>query len=122
MQKILLVDDEPLNLKLIAAYLYGEPYELLNASNALQAIKILEETHDIKLILLDLMMPDMNGLEFAKVLKRNVAWQNIPIIMQTAAAEKDKVDDCIKHGIKHFLIKPFEQMQLIELSRSILNG
>lgn len=112
MLKILVVDDEPLNNKLILAYLSDHPYEVVCATSAEEAYTKLQAEH-FDLILLDRMMPDMDGLEFADKLKHNPTLSSIPIILQTAAAEKIKLAEGFEAGIVDIITKPFDECDLI---------
>lgn len=122
MQTILVVDDELLNLKLISAYLEDYPYNIIAADSATNAWKLLHEPgYKFDLILLDRMMPDMDGIELVKKIKQEPDLSSIPIIMQSAAAEQSKIDEVLKSGVAHYITKPFDEEQLAKLVNSVLS-
>lgn len=104
---VLIVDDTTANLQLLAAIL-GEEYIVKIANNGIRAIEIAKESDFIDLILLDIMMPELDGYEVCKILKNNPKTSEIPIIFVTA---KDEVSDQIKGfnlGAVDYIVKPFE--------------
>lgn len=120
MHTILLVDDEPLNLKLIDAYLDGLPFVLIKSHSADEALQLLDGNLSIDLILVDRMMPDMDGTELCLKIKENPKLASIPIIMQSASAEESKITEGLKCGIIHYITKPFDQETLLNaISESI---
>lgn len=118
-QKILCVDDELFNLKLLEAILTPDGYELIFASNGMEAMKkVMEERID--LILLDVMMPEMNGFEVCKWIKGNERLRNIPIIMLTALTSKEDRIKGIEVGAEEFLSKPFQREEVLARIRMLL--
>ncbi|MBI5605349.1 MAG: response regulator [Deltaproteobacteria bacterium] len=117
--KILIVDDEPLNIKLLEAKLPREKYEVLKALSGKQAIEIAgAESPD--LILLDIMMPEMNGFEVTRWLKKNPETERIPIIQVTALdGSEDKVMG-LEAGADEFLNKPVNTAELLARINSLL--
>lgn len=120
MYNILVIDDEPLNIKLIAAYLEDYPYTIVTANGATDAWELLQGDNHFDLILLDRMMPDVDGLELAKNIREDAKLKSIPIIMQTAAAEKSQIDEGLQSGILHYITKPYDEEALNALIRTIL--
>jgi CheY-like chemotaxis protein len=120
MNNILVIDDEPLNIKLIKAFLEDYPYNVISANNGADGLEILHGPIQIDLILLDRMMPEIDGLELAKLIKKDPALKNIPIIMQTAAAEKYQVIEGMQAGILHYITKPFDEEDLTCLIHTLL--
>ncbi|NET72504.1 MAG: response regulator, partial [Sphaerospermopsis sp. SIO1G2] len=103
--QILIIDDEPDNFDVIDALLDREGYQLSYVSNAQQALTLLKVfLPDV--ILLDVMMPQMNGIEFCQQFKSNSQWQHIPIIMVTALNSKEDLSQCISVGADDFISKP----------------
>lgn len=116
--KILVIDDEPVNRDLIETYLEErEDYELINAVDGVEGWDILKSQADeIDLILLDRMMPNMNGMEFIqKVNEEGLELKRIPIIMQTAAAEKEQIAEGIAAGVYYYLTKPYSEEVLLSV-------
>jgi CheY-like chemotaxis protein len=120
---ILVVDDEETNLQILETYLTDAGYEVVTAENGAQAWDFIKLFGDgVALILLDRMMPVMNGIEFMKLLKGHRLYSDIPVIMQTAAALKEQVIECKNSGIYHYLRKPFEEERLLQLVAEALSG
>ena len=122
-KKIMIVDDEPdqiLTVKLILTDLSDE-YETIGANSGMQCLELLKNNQIPDLILLDIMMPEMNGWDVAAELKKNPNWNDIPIIFLTA-----KTDSFSKTfgGIvsTDYITKPFESIELEERVNKALNG
>ena len=110
---ILVVDDEPSNLELLEKILQQSKHTVFTAVNAKGAIDILsDKSTDIDLILLDLIMPGMNGMELLQKLKSDSHTFHIPVIMQSALDELDTIVECITLGADDFLMKPINQVLL----------
>ena len=117
--KILIVDDDPLNIKLLAAKLPDEKYKTIEACNGAEAIeKALKESPD--LILLDIMMPEMDGYEVTKRLKDNPATREIPIILITALDNRDDKVKGLEAGAEEFLNKPINTTELLARIQSMV--
>ncbi|MDJ0896461.1 MAG: adenylate/guanylate cyclase domain-containing protein [Alphaproteobacteria bacterium] len=108
---ILIVDDEPLNLDLLEQELEQFGCRIMLASDGREALAHLE-TAMPDAILLDLLMPNLDGYETLKVLKANPAWRHIPIIMVSAVDDIENVIRCIEIGAEDFLPKPFDPVLL----------
>lgn len=105
--KILIVDDTPKNIQLAANVLKSEPeYSVLYATNGPDALQILEEK-EIHLILLDIMMPEMDGYEVAKRVQENPKTIEIPIIFLSANSDAKSIDLGFQSGGSDYLTKPF---------------
>ena len=119
MPKILVVDDEPDVLELVGFNLKAAGFTVLTAEDGAQALK--RARQDLPdLILLDVMLPDVDGLEACRVLRREAATSNIPIIMLTArAAEVDRVLG-LELGADDYVTKPFSPRELVLRIRKLL--
>ncbi|HPH96391.1 MAG TPA: response regulator [Anaerolineaceae bacterium] len=120
MNTILVVDDERFNRALLTASLKQQGYDVLTAENGLQALEVIQAT-PIDIVLLDLMMPGMDGFEVLKRLKSNPQLRHIPIIVVSAMDEMDTVVSCIEMGATDHLPKPFNPTLLGARVRSSLN-
>lgn len=109
--KILVVDDNASNRELLRRRLEREGHQAIEARSGRLALQILE-TEEIDLILLDLMMPDMNGLQVLERLKTHERLRDIPVIMISGLQETDSVIRCIEAGAEDYLPKPFDQVLL----------
>ncbi|MFO1242241.1 MAG: response regulator [Rickettsiales bacterium] len=123
MTKILAVDDEEFNLDILVEYLEAESYTVVQATNGQEAWKKLEENPDVAVILLDRMMPVMDGMAFNAKIKDDKRFKDIPVIMQTAAAAQHEVEEGIKAGVFYYLTKPYRREMMMGIVRSaILHG
>lgn len=118
--KILVVDDDPLILKIISRMLESESYELVFAKNGIEALTMLRKMRP-DLILLDFVMPDMDGLETLQRLKNMPHLVSVPVIMVTGKSEGDVVVNSIKAGARSFMVKPFNQNTLITKITQVLH-
>ena len=109
--KILVVDDEPLNLRLVENHLEGMNYELLFYQDGNQALESLN-LDDPDLILLDLMMPGVDGYEVIKVIRSNYLQSQLPIIVITANQQEHVTRKSIQLGANDYLIKPYSAEEL----------
>ncbi len=117
--KVLVVDDEPDALELIDYNLKGAGYQVFTAANGTRALE-LAQRHLPDLIILDLMLPEIDGIEVCKILRRNTETQDIPIIMLTAKA--DEIDRVIglEVGADDYVTKPFSPRELTLRVKNIL--
>ncbi len=114
--RILIVDDDDLNLDVLIECLKDEPYELVQAHDGVQALDLLR--HDRKgfeAMVLDRMMPGMNGLEVMTQLKADENFKWIPVVMQTSAASPSEICEGMEAGVFFYLTKPFDQNVLIRM-------
>ena len=118
MKKILAVDDEALNLEIIQDILEMADYQVLTALDGQQALNILAENEDISVIVLDRMMPVMNGMQFMEIVKKEEKYNDIPVIMQTAAASQKEVLEGINAGVYYYLTKPYDAELLLSIVRA----
>jgi len=113
---ILAVDDEPYNLEILAELLEDEGFEVDLAENGSQALKLLNDNpYRYHTVLLDRMMPDVDGLELLKTMKSRPDLRFIPVIMQTAKATKQDIQDGLDNGVIYYLTKPFERAMLSKI-------
>ncbi len=118
-EKVLLVDDDLDTLRLVGLMLQRQGYEILQASNGLQALELAQnEAPD--LILLDVMMPDMDGYEVSRRLRANPATAHLPIIMFTAKAQVDDKVMGFEAGADGYLTKPTQPRELFAQMKAIL--
>jgi len=118
---LLIVDDEPLNRDILQHYLEEEAYEITEAGDGDEALEILNSSPDkFDAVLLDRMMPNINGIEVLKIMKQDPLLSNIPVILQTARSTKDDIKIGIDAGAYFYLTKPFEEEVLISIVRSAI--
>ena len=115
-RKILAVDDDPTIRGLVSHILANEGYEVILAENgALGVAKLLEEnfTDDLYLILMDVMMPELTGLQALTRIKEDNLAPQVPVIMLTAEAKSDDVMAGYNKGADYYITKPFTRQQLM---------
>ena len=118
-QKILVVDDEPDALELIEFNLRAAGFDVLTAADGAEALKKVKQNPPA-LVLLDLMLPEVDGLEICKILRRDPATAGVPVIMVTAkAAEIDRVLG-LELGADDYVTKPFSPRELVLRVKSVL--
>lgn len=118
---VLVVDDDEFQSKIVAHILEAENYHLLFAVNGFEALGLLRRTRP-DLILMDVMMLDMDGVEATRRLKAVPQFAGIPVIMLTGKSEKNVVTESLKAGATGFLVKPFDRDTLITKVKQALNG
>jgi len=116
---ILIVDDEPDNFDVIETLLSVQGYHLYYASNGQEALSILD-TVNPDLILLDVMMPGLNGIEVCKKIKADLHWKTVPVIMVTALSSKEDLALCLEAGADDFISKPVNRLELCARVKSML--
>ncbi len=117
---ILVVDDLPFNLEVLEGILYREGYRVLPASDATEALAIIEKS-SVDLAVLDVMMPGMNGFDLCRKLKSISGKRFFPVILVTALNELEDKIKGIESGADDFLTKPFHTVELVTKIRSLLN-
>ena len=118
--KVLAVDDEAFNLDLMEHHLGRAGYQVERADDGVIALQKLEEDPGIDLIVLDRMMPNLGGMEVLRRMKADARFQDIPVVMQTAAAAADHVSEGIKAGAYYYLTKPYKGTTLLGIVRAAL--
>lgn len=117
---ILAVDDDLINLKLLKSMLMKNPdiKEVLEAKDGADAVAYIKSRDDISLVLLDIIMPIMNGLEVLKVVRSDENIEQIPIIVLTT--DETKKTEALELGANSFLMKPIRSNELKERMESLL--
>lgn len=113
MQKILVIDDEKNILKSIVMYLEGHEYSVQAISNGLDGIKSAKEFLP-DLILLDLVLPDIDGYTVCKTIKESLETEKIPIVIMSAKSQQVDIDKAFDVGALDYIMKPFEPQKLLE--------
>lgn len=114
-KKILLVDDDVRNVFSLTSVLEMAGCEVLFAENGLESLKMLDENNDINLVLMDIMMPEMDGYEAIQHIRAKTQFKDLPIIALTAKAMKEDREKCLMIGASDYIAKPVEPDQLISL-------
>lgn len=116
---ILVIDDEPDNFDVIETLLHGAGYQLNYAPSGQKAISCLPSFQP-DVILLDVMMPDLDGIQVCQQIKANPQWQAVPIIMITALTAKEDLAQCLAAGADDFISKPVNGLELRARVNSML--
>ena len=115
--KILIVDDIPINIQMAMNILKDEGYKMYYAKSGEMALKLIDE-NDFDLILLDIMMPEMNGFEVCLKLKSNDKTKNIPIIFLSGKDSSMDIEKAYEVGGIDYVVKPFITIELITKVKS----
>lgn len=121
MRTILIVDDDEINLKMAEFILQssGDGYYVVKAESGLKCLEYLAE-HSVDLILLDIEMPVLSGMEVLEIIRNKKEMQHIPVIFLTAAAEIEIVMEAGRLGVEDYVKKPFMPQELLERVRKIV--
>ncbi len=114
---VLLVDDDARNIFALASLLERRGMQILTATTGKEAISIIESRSDIAIVLMDIMMPEMDGYETMQVIRANPAFRRLPIISLTAKAMKGDREKCLEAGASDYLAKPVNTEQLLSALR-----
>ncbi|MDO8316860.1 MAG: response regulator [Flavobacterium sp.] len=116
-KKILLVDDDMRNVFALSKILQERGMEVIKSEDGKNALNMLEVHTDIDLVLMDIMMPEMDGYEAMKRIRSQIKFRNLPIIALTAKAMKDDKQKCIDAGANDYITKPIDVERLLSLMR-----
>jgi len=118
-KKILIVDDEPDVVTMLKIRLESNNYDTITAQNGQEALKKIEKEMP-DLVVLDIMMPKIDGYALFKILRSNQKYNNIPVIILTASVEIEDVKKCIAEGVEAYLRKPFKPETLLGIIKGLL--
>jgi CheY-like chemotaxis protein len=116
-KKILIVDDDVRNIFALTSLLERQQIEVLYAENGREGIEMLQAHPDINLVLMDIMMPEMDGYETTRAIRQISEFQALPIIALTAKAMQGDREKCIEAGASDYITKPVDPEQLLSLLR-----
>ena len=120
-RKVLVVDDDVRNIFAVSSVLERRGMSVLSAGTGREAVQIIEETSDLAIVLMDIMMPEMDGYETMHVIRQNPALRRLPIIALTAKAMKGDRERCLEAGASEYLAKPVNTEQLLSALRMWLH-
>jgi HAMP domain-containing protein/CheY-like chemotaxis protein len=116
-KKVLVVDDDVRNIFALSSVLERRGMSVLTAGTGREAIATLESTSDVAIVLMDIMMPDMDGYETMQIIRRNPSFRRLPIVALTAKAMKGDREKCLEAGASEYLAKPVNTEQLLSALR-----
>ena len=120
-RKVLVVDDDVRNIFALSSVLERRGMSVLTAGTGREAIEIIESTADLGIVLMDIMMPEMDGYETMQVIRQNPMFRRLPIIALTAKAMKGDREKCLEAGASEYLAKPVNTEQLLSALRMWLH-
>jgi CheY-like chemotaxis protein/signal transduction histidine kinase/HAMP domain-containing protein len=120
-RKVLIVDDDVRNIFALSSVLERRGMTVLTAGTGREAIATIESTSDLAIVLMDIMMPEMDGYETMQVIRQNASLRRLPIIALTAKAMKGDREKCLEAGASEYLAKPVNTEQLLSALRMWLH-
>ncbi len=120
-RKVLVVDDDVRNIFALSSVLERRGMTVLSAGTGREAIQTIENTPDLAIVLMDIMMPEMDGYETMQVIRQNPALRRLPIVALTAKAMKGDREKCLEAGASEYLAKPVNTEQLLSALRMWLH-
>ena len=116
-RKVLVVDDDARNIFALASLLESHEIEVISATNGRQAIDLIQTTPDLSMVLMDIMMPEMDGYQTIAEIRKNPQFRTLPILALTAKAMKGDREKCLDSGASDYIAKPVNTDQLLSLMR-----
>jgi DNA-binding response OmpR family regulator len=118
---ILIVEDNQVALRIIETALQKQNYQTVSARTGKQALEQLVLQDNIELVITDILMPEIDGLNLIKLMKQNDEYKDIPVIVSTSVADLETVKKVGMMGVKHYIVKPIEKHQLIKKVQEVLH-
>ncbi len=116
-RKVLVVDDDARNIFALTTVLENQEMEVVSATNGRQAIELIQSTPDLSVVLMDIMMPEMDGYETMREIRKQAQFRTLPILALTAKAMKGDREKCLQAGASDYIAKPVNTDQLLSLLR-----
>jgi CheY-like chemotaxis protein len=120
-RKVLVVDDDARNIFAMTTLLENHEMEVISATNGRQAIELVQQQGDVGAILMDIMMPEMDGYQTMQEIRKDPRFESLPIVALTAKAMKGDRDKCLAAGASDYVAKPVNTSELLSLLRVWLN-
>ena len=120
-KRVLIVDDDMRNIFALATVLEEHAMLTSSADNGREAIRLLQTDSSIDIVLMDIMMPDMDGIETIRIIRSDPRLREVPIVAVTAKAMKGDREKCIEAGAWDYLAKPVDTEQLLSVLRNWLS-
>jgi len=116
-RKVLVVDDDARNIFALTSLLENQEMEVISTTNGRRAIELIQTTPDLSLVLMDIMMPEMDGYETMREIRKSPEFRTLPILALTAKAMKGDREKCLDAGASDYIAKPVNTDQLLSLMR-----
>src|SRR5262249_1813412 len=120
-KRVLIVDDDMRNIFALSTVLEEHEMVVVSADNGRDAVRIVQSQRDIDIVLMDIMMPEMDGIDTMRAIRKIPELKELPIIAVTAKAMKGDREKCIEAGAWDYLAKPVDTEQLLAVLRSWLH-
>lgn len=120
-KEILIIDDDSRNIFALTAVLKAKKYQCLSALSAVKGLELLEENKNIGAVLMDMMMPEMDGYEAIGKIKNDITLKNIPVIAITAQAMTGDREKCMEAGADGYISKPVNVEELLVLLNKLID-
>jgi len=120
-RKVLVVDDDIRNIFAMTSLLEHQKMQVLSAEGGREAIEILEKDPSVDIVLMDIMMPEMDGYITMQTIRKKEGFKSLPIVALTAKAMKEDREKCIESGASDYIPKPVDTEQLLSLMRTWLS-
>ena len=120
-RRILIVDDEPINTKVLKNFLEYENYTVITAANGKEAINIVSNDRELDLVILDMMLPDMLGSEICSLMRTKESLMKLPILIMTADNRAESLVVSFECGANDYLRKPFERSELLARVKTLID-
>ena len=120
-KEILIIDDDSRNIFALTAVLKAKKYQCISAVSAVKGLELLEENKNIGAVLMDMMMPEMDGYQAIGKMKSNTALQKIPVIAITAQAMTGDREKCLEAGADGYISKPVNVDELLVLLKKLID-
>ncbi len=120
-KKVLVVDDDVRNIFAMTTILDSHRMVTVSAETGEDAVDLLDRTADVDIVLMDIMMPEMDGYETMRAIRRRAVLRGLPIIAVTAKAMKGDRDKCFEAGATDYIAKPVDPEQLADMLRRWLH-
>ena len=112
-----MVDDDPRNIFALTSLLENQEMDVMSTTNGRDAINMVQNTPGLDIVLMDIMMPDMDGYETMREIRKATAFRTLPILALTAKAMKGDREKCLDAGASDYIAKPVNTDQLLSLMR-----
>lgn len=119
--RILVIDDSNTNLVLLESLLEKKGYDVCSALSAMEGLENLKEKKP-DLIYLDFLMPEIDGLQFLDILRKNDDWKDIPVVILSAISDADIIKRSKDKGVIDYITKPINIHKIIDLTKNILSN
>jgi CheY-like chemotaxis protein len=116
-RKALVVDDDARNIFALTTLLESHEMNVISATNGRQAIELIQNTPDMDIVLMDIMMPEMDGFQTMREIRNDTRFRTLPILALTAKAMKGDREKCLDAGASDYIAKPVNTEQLLSLMR-----